>query len=144
MITFDNTIDIDRQPGDVYEYLADLEHTPEWNWAITSSEKITAGPVAIGTQYRQTRSVPRQGIEVIEITGLEPGRRIDLAGTLGPFRSRLSYEFAARPTGTRLTNKVELEPRVPLGPFGNVLGGRIRAAVGENLLVLKQLMEGKG
>lgn len=144
MITFVNTIDIDRHPSDVYEYLADLEHTPEWNWAITSSEKITPGAVGIGTQYRQTRSVARSGVEVIEITGLEPGRRIDVAGTLGPFRARLSYEFMASPTGTRLTNKVKLEPRVPLGPFGNVLGGRVRAAVGENLLVLKQLLEGKG
>ena len=40
MITFDNTIDIDRRPGGVYEYLADLEPTPEWNWAITRSESV--------------------------------------------------------------------------------------------------------
>ena len=40
MITFANTIDIDRQPGDVYEYLADLEPTPDWNWAITRSEFV--------------------------------------------------------------------------------------------------------
>lgn len=144
MISFATTIEIAQNVERVYAYIADLEHTPEWNWAITSSEKITPGPVAIGTQYRQTRSVPRQGMEVIEITGLEPGRRMDVAGTLGSFRARLSYEFVASPTGTRLTNKVELEPRVPLGPFGNVLGGRIRAAVGENLRLLKQLLEGKG
>ena len=34
MIRFANTIDIAREPATVYAYLADLEHTPEWNWAI--------------------------------------------------------------------------------------------------------------
>jgi hypothetical protein len=143
MITFANTIDIDREPADVYSYIADLEHTPEWNWAITSSEKITRGPAAIGTQYRQTRSAPRAAIEVIEITGLEEGRRVDVAGTLGPFRARFVYELVASPTGTRLTNSVELDPPVPLGPFGAMLGSRVRTSVAENLNVLKQLLEGQ-
>jgi hypothetical protein len=31
MISFANTIDIDREPADVYAYIAELEHTPEWN-----------------------------------------------------------------------------------------------------------------
>ena len=143
MISFANTIDIDREPADVYTYIADLEHTPEWNWAIRSSEKVTPGPVAIRTQYRQTRSVPRTAVEVIEITGLEEDRRVDVAGRLGPFAARLSYELAASPTGTRLTNRVEREPPVPLGPFGDVLGSRIRTSVAENLHVLKQLLEGQ-
>jgi hypothetical protein len=143
MISFANTIDIDCEPADVYAYIADLEHTPEWNWAITSSGKITPGPVAIGTQYRQTRSAPRAAVEVIEITGLEEGRRADVAGTLGPFRARLVYELVASPTGTRLTNTVELDPPVPLGPFGAMLGSRVRTSVAENLNVLKQLLEGQ-
>ena len=143
MISFANTIEIDREPADVYAYVADLEHTPEWNWAITSSEKITPGPAAIGTQYRQTRSAPRPAIEVIEITGLEEGRRVDVAGRLGSFRARLVYELVASPTGTRLINSVELDPPVPLGPFGAMLGSRVRTSVAENLNVLKQLLEGQ-
>jgi len=141
MIRFENTIDIELQTDRVYAYIADLGHTPEWNRAITSSEKVTPGPIGIGTQYRQSRSVPRPAVEVIEITGLEQGRRVEVAGTLGPFRARLSYEFVATPIGTRLTNRVELEPPVPLGPFGDLLGGRVRTSVAENLQVLKRLLE---
>jgi len=111
---------------------------------VGSSEKITLGPVGIGTQYRQTRSVPRQVVEVIEITGLQHGRRVDVGGTLGPFRARLAYELEVSPTGTRLTNTVELDPPVPLGPFGAVLSSRVRTSVAENLRVLKQLIEGLG
>lgn len=142
MIRFSNAINIDRQPADVYAYLADLEHTPEWNWAITSSQQVTPGPIAVGTRYRQTRSVPRPGVEMLEITGLEPPRRIDVHGKIGPFDARLSYELASSGSGTRLTNTAELDPPLPLGPVGNVVGGRIKASVAENLGVLKTILEG--
>ena len=138
MIRFDNTIDIARDPDEVYAYLADLEHTPEWNWAITSTQKVTPGPVGIGTRYRQTRSVPRPAVEFIEISGLDPGRSIEIAGVLGPFQARLTYELWPSPVGTRLVNRVELSPPVPLGPVGGLLGTRVRSSVSENLEVLRQ------
>jgi hypothetical protein len=138
MIRFDNAIDIARAPQEVYAYLADLEHTPEWNWAITSTEKVTPGPIRIGTRYRQTRTVPRPAVEFIEISHLEPGRSVEVAGTLGPFQARLSYELEPSPVGTRLVNRVELSPAVPLGPIGALLGSRVKTAVAENLLALRQ------
>jgi hypothetical protein len=141
MIRFANTIDIDRQPADVYAYLADLEHTPEWNRAIMSSEKVTPGPIAVGTRYRQTRSVPRPGVEMLEITALEPSRRIGVNGKIGPFDARLSYELAPNGSGTRLTNIAELDPPIPLGPIGAVLGGRIKSSVAENLGILKTVLD---
>jgi hypothetical protein len=141
MISFENTIDIERDASRVYAYLTDLEHTPEWNRAIASSDKITPGPVGVGTQFRLQRAAPRPAVEVLEITGLRPGRQIDVQGGLGPFAARLSYELTDAPTGTRLTNSVELEPRVPIGPVGDLLGGRIRGAVADNLRTLKAVLE---
>ena len=141
MIRFANTIDINRQPRDVYEYLADLEHTPEWNWAISSTHKVTPGSTGVGTQYRQQRSTPRPSVEVIEITRLDPPLRIDVAGRLGPFDARLSYQLASIGSGTRLTNIAELKPPLPLGFVGDVVSGRIRASVAENLGALKALLE---
>ena len=141
MIRFDNTIDIARAPDEVYAYLADLEHTPEWNWAISSTQKVTLGPVGIGTRYRQARSVPRPAVEFIEISGLDPGRSIEIAGALGPFQAHLTYELWPSPVGTRLVNRVELSPQVPLGPVGGLLGTRVRSSVSENLEVLKQRLE---
>ncbi|HSL34746.1 MAG TPA: SRPBCC family protein [Candidatus Limnocylindrales bacterium] len=144
MIRFANTIDIGRPTDHVYAYLADLRHTPEWNWAIADAEIVGPEPAGVGARYRFRRTAPRPGTEVVEITGLEPGRRIDVAGRLGPFDAHLTYELAETRTGTRLTNAVELEPPVPLGPFGDVLGGTIRASVRENLGVLKGVLEAGG
>ncbi len=121
MIRFDNEIDIARPANEVYTYLVDLEHTPEWNWAITSTQKITPGPVGIGTRYRQTRSIPRPAVEYLQISGLEPGRSVEVTGTLGPFQARLSYELEPSPVGTRLRNRVELSSPIALGPFAGLL-----------------------
>jgi uncharacterized protein YndB with AHSA1/START domain len=141
MIRFAKALDIDRQPTDVYAYLADLEHTPEWNWAISSTQKVTPGPGGVGTQYRQERSVPSPAVEMIEVTRLDPPYRIEVEGKLGPFDARLTYELTATGSGTRVNNTAELEPPVPLGPLGSLFAGRIRASVAENLSVLKSLLE---
>jgi hypothetical protein len=141
MIRFTNTIDIAVDSTLVFCYLVDLEHVPQWNWAIDTTEKLTPGPVRVGSRYRQERSAPRPGVEAIEITSLDPGRRFGIAGTLGPFQSRLSYGVEPIDGGTRVTNEVELESPIPLGPLGEVLGNRVRGAVAENLAVLKRLLE---
>ena len=142
MIRFANTVDIAREPADVFAYLADPVHTPEWNWAITSAQKVTPGTVGVGTRYRLTRSVPQPGVETLEITAFEPLLRVDLAGRLGPFDAQLSYEVAPIDGGTRLTNTAELEAAGPLGLVGDLFGGRVRSSVAENLGVLKALLEG--
>ena len=141
MITFSNTVEIARSPTIVFAYLADLEHTPEWNWAIVSTRKVSPGRAGVGTRYEQTRSVPRPATEVLEVTELDSDRRIDIVGDLGPFKARLTYELSPIGGGTRLTNTVELEPRGPLGAVAGVFPGRIRSAVAENLKVLKSLLQ---
>lgn len=141
MISFTNTIHINRKSKDVYAYLSDLEHTPEWNWAITETRKTTPGPTKVGTQYTQTRSVPQPSTEVLEIAGLEPDRRIEVRGTLAQFTARLSYDLAPTVDGTKLTNTVDLEPQGSLRLIAPILGGRIKRAVADNLNVLKTQLE---
>ncbi len=144
MMHFENTLEIARDPRVVYTYLADLEHTPEWNWAITSTRKVTPGPVGVGTRYRQTREVPRPAVELLELTRLVPDRTVEVEGSIGAFRARVRYELEPTAQGTRLKNLVELDPQVPLGPLTDLVGGRIRSSVAENLGVLKGLLEGGG
>ena len=143
MMHFENTLEIAQDPQVVYTYLADLEHTPEWNWAITSTRKVTPGPVGVGTRYRQTREEPRPAVELPELSGLVPDRIVEVEGSIGAFRARVRYELQPPAVGTRLTNRVELDPPVPLGPLTDLVAGRIRSSVAENLGVLKGLLEGR-
>jgi len=141
MISFTNTIHIDRSAAEVFAYLSDLEHTPEWNWAITKTSKITPGPIAVGTRYQQNRSVPRHATEFLEIAGLDPNRLIEIEGTLAELAARLSYRLEATDKGTEVINRVELEPAGALRLIAPVLGSRIKGSVADNLSELKARLE---
>ena len=143
MQKFRNTITINRRADEVFAFLADLTNIPKWNYAITSTVQASPGPAGVGTVFRQTRSIPRPGEEIIEITVLEPPERLEVRGQLGPFQATLRYLLTGSGTATQLRNEVELEPRskllVPLTPLAVP---RVKEAVGQNLGVLKGLLEG--
>lgn len=144
MIRFSNTVEIARKPAEVFAYLADLEHVPEWNWAVVSTQKLDPGPVAVGSRFRQTRSVPRLSVEMLEVTRLDADRRIEIVGELASYPAHLTYELSPGPQGTRLTNVIELDPPGPLGLLGTLLTGSVQASVAENLGVLRAVLEGAG
>ena len=142
MPTFENSVQIARPVEQVFAYLADLEHVPEWNYAISETRKTTPGPVAVGTVYRQVRSVPSPSVETLTVTRLEPDhRRLDVEGQLGPFDARLSYELEPDGDGTRLVNSIQLEARGPMRLVAGFSAGRVREAVASNLGVLKKILE---
>ena|SRR6266508_1037628 len=108
---FSNTITIDRSRHDVFEFLADLENVPKWNYAIVETRKTSDEPVHVGTTYRQVRSLPSRSEETLQVTELEPDRRFAVHGSLGPFVGTLTYELEDVRGSTRVTNKADLEAR---------------------------------
>ena len=62
---------IRRPAEEVFAFLADFENIPRWNYAIEETKKASAGPVGVGTRYRQTRSVPARSVEAFEVTVFE-------------------------------------------------------------------------
>lgn len=143
MITFTNTVRIGRPAADIYAYLSNLENIPEWNWAISETTKTTSGPITVGTQYRQIRTVPQPATESLEITALDPNRHIEIQGTLAALPARLSYDLIEDQGRTMVANTVNLEPHGPLRLAGAVLGPRIKKAVASNLTDLKTLLENR-
>ncbi|MGB9357782.1 MAG: SRPBCC family protein [Acidimicrobiia bacterium] len=144
MIRFTNTIHIERPPEVVFDYVSDLAHTPEWNGAIAETVKTSPGPIAEGSTYRQTRRIPRQATENLEISHFEAPRRLEVEGILARQPARLNYEFAPHEGGTRLTNRVELQPQGPVRLLAPTLAGRVEAAAAENLATLKRHLETSG
>lgn len=48
----ENTVEIARTPEAVFDYLADQENEVQWNPDCVSMERLTAGPVGVGTRFR--------------------------------------------------------------------------------------------
>lgn len=141
---FVNAVEIERPVEEVFAYLADFENVPAWNYAIESTTKLSEGPVRLGTTYRQVRRIPRRSEESFEVTVFEPGSRLAIRGTLGPFASDLEYRIEPTERGTRVTNEVQLKPRGILGMVGQLASSRVKEAVAKNLGKLKQVLETRG
>jgi uncharacterized protein YndB with AHSA1/START domain len=141
MIEFTNSVVVDRPVRGVYDYLSDLENVPDWNWAISRTEKLTSGPPRVGTRYRQTRTVPQPATETLEISGLEPDRVVEIQGTLAGMPAKLRYTLTESGLGTEITNTVHLVVRGVLQLAAPALGRRIDRAVASNLKDLKKELE---
>jgi uncharacterized protein YndB with AHSA1/START domain len=85
-VNFVNTVVIRRSPHDVFEFLADFENVPEWNYAIVETHKTSQGPIGVETTYRQVRSLPAKSEEYFEFTEFEPDHRLAIRGGLGAVR----------------------------------------------------------
>ena len=139
MIRFQQAIEIDRPIDEVFAYLADFTNVPSWNYYVRDVRQLTPGPVQVGTVYDQIRRTDRQRFQV---TALEPSRTVAVA-TLPGERPVFHRHLALRPAaggGTRIHDRWELDtghPRL----VQRVATARIKAAVAENLALLKQLLE---
>lgn len=139
--TFVNELTITRPVDEVFNYLADFENVPRWNYAIVETRPTTPGPVAVGSTYRQTRSIPSPAEESFEVTRFEPFRALAIRGQLGPFPAVVTYQVSADGVGTRLVNTVELELRGAARLAGRLVTAQVKTAVAKNLDVLRQILE---
>jgi hypothetical protein len=138
MIHFDLAIDVERPSEDVFAFVADFRNMPRWNYFVTRVDKLTAGPIGVGTRFHQIRKSDQQDYE---ITRLEPDRTVEI--TTSPSSSpalTMRFELARIPGGTRLTDTWTLATGHPR-PLEQLGARRVRAAVSDNLAKLKQLLE---
>jgi len=93
----------------VFALTNDIDRAMEWLPAGVRIEKLTEGPVRVGSRYRETRTIlGRDDTEIYEITVYEPPHRSEVfadgrQGTAGRGEFRFRVDFAeAGPDSTRV------------------------------------------
>lgn len=138
MLTFEQTIRINRPVAEVFAFLADLENLPKWNYYVLEVRKLSDGPIGIGTTYHQVRKTDEQELRITE---LEPDYIVAVQ-TVPPSSPALAMRFTLAQEGvtTRLSDSWQLDTGLPR--LLEWLGARrIQTAVAENLTKLKELLE---
>ncbi len=137
MIGFEVTVDVDRHIDEVFAFVVDFENMPRWNSFVRRVERLTGGPITVGTRFHQVRETDEQDYA---ITRLERPHLVEIA-TSG-FTPALVMRFELQRVGavTRLTDTWTLETQYPR-PLELLGTRRIRSGVTENLEKLKQLLE---
>ena len=112
MAAIREVIDIDRSPEDVFAYIADPSHLPEWQLSAVSAEPLDPGPLHAGSRVKVTRRMGTREIPMtVEFDGFNPPYSWDLHGTDGPVRPRTHGEIQPLDDGrrSRVTIEIDLE-----------------------------------
>ena len=105
MIQHEVTIHLNRPVEQVFAILADSQNLRTWQSNLIENERLTEGPVRVGTRFREVRRTgPRQSEILGEITEFEPNKRFGIKSITKP-QVTISYSFAEENGGTRLNYK---------------------------------------
>lgn len=142
LLSYTRTATIRRPPDDVFEFLSDLRHELDWNPEATQIEKLTDGPVGVGTRFeakwRRTRPT------IVEVDRYErPTSWRTRSKALG-IEVLASGEVAATPGGSRYTIRLDLRPgglAVLVAPLVKVMMERGEA---RNMQLVRDALESTG
>ena len=136
----ENDTFIERAPEDVFDYLVDLRNELKWNRGVESMEKLTEGPIGVGTKYlakwKQSKHIE------VECTRFDRPREWQYVNG-GPVRVTLTIRLAPEGRGTRLISRFDARPkglfRVVFPVFLVMMKRQERA----NMANLKAALEGQ-
>ena len=111
MARIEGEIFINQPVEAVFDYVADQSNEPQYNPRMVRAEKITAGPVGKGTQFRSAvASRGRTAEMLVECTGYD---RPALFATTTMQQADISYMLRFEPSaaGTRMRWSGRVRPR---------------------------------
>ncbi|MEU1006100.1 MULTISPECIES: SRPBCC family protein [Streptomyces] len=104
------SIDVERRPEEVYDYVMDAGRMPEWQLSAVSAERLDEGPVGIGTKVRVTRHVGRRVMPMtMEVTEYDPPYSWGMRGVDGPVRAQVHGEVEPYDEGRRSHVTIDID-----------------------------------
>jgi uncharacterized protein YndB with AHSA1/START domain len=100
---------IRRPPEDVYDFCSDLRSELQWNPKVKYVEKLTDGPVGVGTRYRARWS--NSGPTVVEVVQFDRPRSWETNATARGMGIRFRGTVTDAAPGARYTAYLELHPK---------------------------------
>jgi hypothetical protein len=126
----------------VFDYCSDLSHEPEWSPMMKRIEKVSHGPVGVGTRFATEFA---KGPEmVIEYTNYERPEQWASVGDSAVFRASGSGSVVPVPEGSHLFMRMELEPRGLRAMATPFLRRRMQSMYQRDVNTIKALLEGDG
>jgi Polyketide cyclase / dehydrase and lipid transport len=128
MARIEGEIVIGRPVDAVFDYVADQRNEPQYNPQMVRAQKMTAGPVGKGTQFRSAVvSRGRTAEMLIECTGYDRPKLFATTTTMAQADISYTLRFEPAPAGTRMRWSGQVHPKGAfrlLGPMITRLGIR--------------------
>ena len=138
-------IEIDRTCGEVAAYASDPDNAPTWYENIESIEWRSPRPLAVGSRLGfVARFLGRRLEYTYEVRELEPGQRLVMSTSEGPFPMETTYTWEdAAGGGTRMTLRNRGEPSGFSKVASPLMAAAMRRANRNDLARLKALLESR-
>jgi uncharacterized protein YndB with AHSA1/START domain len=138
-VVIEHAVDIRRSPDEVFDYCTDLRREPEWNPRTRRIEKLTDGPIGLGTRFQGEwiRGDPM----TIELVRFERPTTWASVGRSRRLVATSDGQVSKTPSGARLTIRMELQPQGALRLLLPVLGPTMRRREHRNLRAIKAALE---
>ena len=105
MITHEVTVHLNKPVEQVFAFLMDTTKLTTWQTNLIKIDKITEGPLRMGSRFREIRRLGRRESEIQgEITAFEPNKRFETK-TLTKPQVTVSYFLESEEGGTRVRHR---------------------------------------
>ena len=130
----------------VFQLSTDLDRWPEIIKGITRVEKLTPGPVAVGTRFKETRIMfGRETTEEMAFTAIEPNRSYTIEANSCGCLFRATFRFD--PKGPDADVKLTMESKATsffaklMKPLAYLMAGSMKKCLEGDLASLKASAE---
>ena len=138
------SVTIERPQAEVFAYLEEVEHNPQWLRGMASCTWTTPPPVRVGSRYEQVAHFLGKRIETsFEVTAHEPGSLVTITSLPGS-SFPLTVERRVEPAGqgaSLVTETVHSDPRGFYRIAGPPLAWMVRRNIRRDYGSLKRLLE---
>lgn len=141
VIHFQQRIEINARPSDVFALLTDLERIPEWQHSVIDVTKRTPGAVRVGTAADQTLKMLGRRRASIRVAAYTPVELIAFAGDTGFADYYCAFELTPAGGGTALVGRTEFRLYGLWKLLRPLLSGELRRETAKELAAFKQLAE---
>ena len=139
MISIRLSVEIDRPVGDVFDYVADPEHLPEWQESAIEVHQISDG------RWKEERRIAGRLVESeTEVIAREPGKRLRLRSDAGSVALDVDHVFSPIDQGTRIEVTVEGKVGGLMRFAEGTIQARAQTELEADLERLKAILESAG
>lgn len=142
MSTLEHSVDLARQPGEVWEVVGDFDKDDRWR-SVQEMRSEPAGPARAGTRTHEVlRFLGSTYVTDATVTNVEPGRLLRYEGA-GEGTIVRGYRRAEdTPGGTRFVQGIQIELSGPMRFLEPLLARLYRRRMKSEVHTLKALLEG--
>ena len=145
MVHIEGEIIINRPVETVFDFVADERNEPRYNPQMLRAEKISEGPIGLGTRFRaRTTSGGRPVEMILEITAYDRPRRLASSTRMAEMDIQGTLTLEPSGDGTRMHWSWAVKPRglfKLMTPFIGLIGRRQERRIWRSL---KQYLETQG